>query len=73
MTATQSLHATPPAKMAAIVHANVISDPPMESWLHDEVALAYDELEADPSSAISIGQLRAGIAAKRTKARDANL
>jgi len=75
MTATQSLHATPPAKMTVIVHANATSAPhaaTMDAWLHDEVALAYDELKANPSSAIPIAQLRADIAARRHQARDAN-
>jgi len=74
MTAAQSLHATSPAKMAAIVHANVTDQPAaaMEAWLHDEVALAYDALKADPSSAIPIAQLRADIVARRHQARDAS-
>lgn len=43
-------------------------DRALENWLHTEAAAAYDELKADPSSVISIDQVRARLAAKRNKA-----
>jgi hypothetical protein len=34
----------------------------VESWLVDEVAPAYDAIEADPTRAVSIDEIRANIA-----------
>ena len=34
----------------------------MEHWLHEQVGPAYDALKADPSRAISVGNVRARIA-----------
>ena len=37
-------------------------DQAVERWLHDEAATAYDELRADPSTAISASDVRAYLA-----------
>lgn len=37
-------------------------DRAVEQWLRDEVVPAYDELQADPSSAVSIEDVRAALA-----------
>ncbi len=39
----------------------------IDSWLHQQVGPAYDALQADPSRAISVAQLRARLAADKTK------
>ena len=41
----------------------------VESWLRDQVALAYDALKADPSRAAGVDRVRSRIAAARAKAR----
>jgi antitoxin ParD1/3/4 len=41
----------------------------IETWLREEIAPACDALKADPSRAISAGDVRAALAAKR-KPRD---
>lgn len=38
----------------------------LDSWLHLEVGPAYDALRADPSSAVTLGQLRERLAAERS-------
>lgn len=38
----------------------------MENWLQQEVAGAYDALQADPGRAVSIDKLRARLAAERS-------
>jgi putative addiction module CopG family antidote len=40
-------------------------DRAVESWLLNTVAPAYDALKADPSRALSVGQVRERLAAKR--------
>ncbi|MCL2466669.1 MAG: type II toxin-antitoxin system ParD family antitoxin [Micrococcales bacterium] len=44
-------------------------DRAVERWLHDEAALAYDELRADPSVAISASDVRAYLAALHAERR----
>lgn len=41
-------------------------DHAIETWLHDEVAAAYDAVVADPSRAIAAPALRARLAAEQT-------
>jgi hypothetical protein len=44
-------------------------DRAVEDWLRGDVAAAYDALKADPSSAaISVDQVKAGLAARHRKA-----
>jgi putative addiction module CopG family antidote len=43
-------------------------DRAMESWLRDQVAPAYDALQADPSRAASAAEVRATLAAEHEKA-----
>ena len=40
----------------------------IESWLREQVAPAYDSLKADPSRAISAGDVRASLAAEHRRA-----
>ena len=42
-------------------------DQAVESWLHQQVATAYDALKADPSRAVTAEQVRARLAAKHGK------
>jgi len=42
---------------------------PVERWLRDQVAPAYDALKADPSRAVSVKQVRARLAAEHKRAR----
>lgn len=39
-------------------------DQVLESWLREEVVSAYDELVADPGSAVSVEDVRARLSAK---------
>lgn len=41
-------------------------DQAMENWLQQEVAGAYDALQADPGRAVSIDKLRARLTAERS-------
>ncbi|MBI3229913.1 MAG: type II toxin-antitoxin system ParD family antitoxin [Burkholderiales bacterium] len=42
-------------------------DRAVEQWLQTQVASAYDALEADPSRAVSIADVRARLAAQKAK------
>ena len=44
-------------------------DRAVESWLRDQVGPAYDALKADPSRALTAQQVRARLAAERSKPR----
>ena len=43
-------------------------DRAVEGWLREQVAPAYDALKADPSRAVSAGDVRATLAAEHKKA-----
>jgi putative addiction module CopG family antidote len=43
----------------------------LESWLKDQVTVAYDALKADPSRAVSIENVRASLVAARKSSRKA--
>ncbi|UTV81686.1 type II toxin-antitoxin system ParD family antitoxin [Acidithiobacillus sp. YTS05] len=51
------------------LRALMARDRAMESWLRNQVGLAYDALKADPSRAVSVDQVRARLAAEHSKAR----
>jgi antitoxin ParD1/3/4 len=40
----------------------------IESWLHTEVAPAFDRLKADPSRALNLDEIRAMLAAEHAQA-----
>ena len=42
---------------------------PVESWLYQQVATAYDALKADPARAITPEQVRARLAVEHSKNR----
>jgi len=44
-------------------------DRAVDNWLHSQVGPAYDALRADPSSAVTVEQVRARLAAEHAKAR----
>jgi antitoxin ParD1/3/4 len=44
-------------------------DQVLESWLREEVVSAYDELVADPSSGVSVEDVRARLSAKHAAQR----
>jgi antitoxin ParD1/3/4 len=46
------------------LRALIARDKAVESWLHGQVAPAYDALRADPSRAISIDQVKARLKAE---------
>jgi putative addiction module CopG family antidote len=43
----------------------------LESWLKEQVTVAYDALKADPSRAVSIENVRTSLAAARRSSRKA--
>ena len=49
------------------LRALLARDRAMESWLHHQVAPAWDALKADPSRARTIEQVRARLAAEHAK------
>jgi antitoxin ParD1/3/4 len=49
------------------LRALMARDRAVENWLKQEVAPALDALKADPTRALSVGQLRARLAAERKK------
>lgn len=51
------------------LRALLARDLAVESWLHHQVGPAYDALKADPSRAVTAGQVRARLAAEHAKAR----
>ncbi|MDR0737306.1 MAG: type II toxin-antitoxin system ParD family antitoxin [Zoogloeaceae bacterium] len=44
-------------------------DRAVETWLNNQVGLAYDALKADPSRAVTPDQVRARLAAEHAKAQ----
>ena len=44
-------------------------DRAVESWLQNQVGPTYDALKADPSRAVTAGQVRARLAAEHAKTR----
>ena len=49
------------------LRALLARDRAVESWLHHQVAPAYDALKAEPSRALSLEQVRARLAAEHAK------
>ena len=49
------------------LRALMARDKAIESWLHAQIAPAYDALKADPSRAVSADQVRARLAAEHAK------
>jgi Arc/MetJ-type ribon-helix-helix transcriptional regulator len=47
----------------------IARDCAVESWLKDQVGSAHDALKADPSRAVSVGQVRARLAAEHEIAK----
>lgn len=50
------------------LRALLARDQAVEDWLRNDVAATYDALKADPSKAVSIGRVRARLAAEHKKA-----
>ena len=50
------------------LRALVARDQAVEDWLRNDVAATYDALKADPSKAVSVGRVRARLAAAHKKA-----
>ena len=50
------------------LRALLARDRVLEDWLRSDVAAAYDALKADPSRAVSVGRVRARLAAEHKKA-----
>ncbi len=46
-------------------------DRAVESWLREQVAPAYDAIQADPSRAVSAERVRAALASEHERARKA--
>lgn len=51
------------------LRALLARDRAVDSWLHSQVGPAYDALKADPSCAITVGQVRERLAGEHAKAR----
>jgi putative addiction module CopG family antidote len=51
------------------LRALLAQDRAIESWLHNQVAPAYDALKADPSRAVTPDDVRARLAAELAKMR----
>ena len=50
------------------LRALLARDRALEDWLRGDVAAAYDALKAGPARALSVGRVRARLAAERKKA-----
>ena len=50
------------------LRALLARDQVVEDWLRNDVAATYDALKADPSKAVSVGRVRARLAAEHKKA-----
>ena len=50
------------------LRALLARDQAVEDWLRNDVAAAYDALKADPSKAVSVGRVKARLAAEYKKA-----
>jgi putative addiction module CopG family antidote len=50
------------------LRALLARDQVVEDWLRNDVAATYDALKADPSKAVSVGRVRARLAAVHKKA-----
>jgi putative addiction module CopG family antidote len=50
------------------LRALLARDRAVESWLHEQVGPAYDALKADPARAVTIDDVRAGLAAEHKAA-----
>lgn len=51
------------------LRALMARDRAVDSWLHQQVGLAYDALRTDPSRAVSAEHVRARLAAEHAKTR----
>jgi putative addiction module CopG family antidote len=51
------------------LRALMARDLAVESWLHNQVGLAYDALKADPSRFVTVEQVRKRLIAEHTKTR----
>lgn len=51
------------------LRALMARDRAIEHWLHAQVGPAYDALKADPTRAISVDQVRARLAAEKSRLR----
>ena len=49
------------------LRALMARDKAVENWLQAQVGTAYDALKADPSRAVSVGQVRDRLAAEHAK------
>ena len=60
-------HATESDVIREGVRTLLARDRPVEDWLRDNVAAAYDALMADPSRAVAVDRVNARLAAAHTK------
>ena len=49
------------------LRALLARDQVVEDWLRNDVAATYDAMKADPSKAVSVGRVRARLAAEHKK------
>jgi putative addiction module CopG family antidote len=49
------------------LRALIAHDRAIEQWLHTEVTAAYDEIKADPSTALTVDQVRTSLVAARRR------
>ena len=82
MRTTQQLSITLPNEMAEAIKTKVRSGEyatesevireglrAIESWLQNEVGVAYDALKSDPSRAVTVDQVRERLASENAKMR----
>ena len=63
-------YATESAVICAGLHLLLQGGPAKANWLRTEVTMAYDAMKADPTRAVSVGQVRARLAALSGKHAD---
>jgi antitoxin ParD1/3/4 len=55
--------------MDSIKPKGLLEKTPLESWLHEQVAPAYDRLKADPSRALSVDDVKTALVAEYQQAQ----
>ena len=65
---TEGAYATESEVIRDGLRALMARDRAMENWLQNQVGPAYDALQADPTRAVTTGQLRKRLAAEHSKA-----
>ena len=65
---SEGAYATESEVIRDVLHALIARDRAMENWLQNQVGPSYDALQADPTRAVTSGQLRKRLATEHSKA-----